>query len=254
METRRVSLTVDGLNIAGELYLPEQGQKLPGLCLCHGIPAAQPDPSDRGYPLLAETFAAAGFVTLIFNFRGCGESEGNLDMLGWSRDLDAVLSYLSALPEVDSQRLSVLGFSGGAAVSVYQAAHDERIQALVICACPASFVAIAEWSLEAFLEQCRQVGSIREPSFPPSPEAWAEGFARITPADWVHCISPRPLLIVHGDRDEVVHPGQGRELYDRAREPKELVIISGGEHRLRQNKDAMDTVLGWLTKVNRIEG
>ena len=89
MEVREVHLKADGLNLVGELYVPSGNQIHPALCICHGIPATPPDPTDRGYALLAQRFCHAGFTTLIFNFRGTGRSEGNLDILGWSRDLRA---------------------------------------------------------------------------------------------------------------------------------------------------------------------
>ncbi len=49
---------------------------------------------------------------LIFNFRGTGASGGNLDILGWARDLIAAIDYLWSLSEVDKSHLSLLGFSG----------------------------------------------------------------------------------------------------------------------------------------------
>ncbi|MFO8009268.1 MAG: hypothetical protein R6U89_00495, partial [Dehalococcoidia bacterium] len=59
--SRRFSVLVDGLNIIGEVYYPGTTAGLnPALCICHGIPASAPDPSDSGYPLLADWFARKG--------------------------------------------------------------------------------------------------------------------------------------------------------------------------------------------------
>ena len=129
---RRLKLEVDGLKLVAEIYFPEGRGPHPGLCICHGVPARRvPDPVDRGYPLLAEKFCGQGFVTLIFNFRGSGESEGNFDILGWTRDLTAAIDYLYQIDEIDKSRVSVMGFSGGAATTVYCAAKDERISSVV---------------------------------------------------------------------------------------------------------------------------
>jgi alpha/beta superfamily hydrolase len=97
MEVQGVRLKADGLELAGELHIPSREKAHPALCICHGIPAAHPDPTDKGYTLLAQRFCRAGFITLIFNFRGTGKSEGNLDILGWSRDLRAALDFLYSL-------------------------------------------------------------------------------------------------------------------------------------------------------------
>src|SRR4030042_6507063 len=117
---RNFTLKVDNLQLPGEVYFPEATSKpCPALCLCHGIPSGQPGSSDdTGYPGLAERFCAAGFIPLIFSFRGAGQAQGNLDMLGWTRDLMAAIDYLASLPEVDKSRLCLLGSRSGAAARV----------------------------------------------------------------------------------------------------------------------------------------
>ncbi len=134
MDVEEIRLKADGLELRGELHIPSRDKVHPTLCICHGIPAAPPDPTDRGYALLAERFCHAGFTTLIFNFRGTGKSQGNLDILGWTRDLQAALDLLYSLKEVDRNHSCLLGFSGGAAVSIYSAAHDPRVSLVVTCA------------------------------------------------------------------------------------------------------------------------
>ena len=247
-----MDLRSDGLRLAAEVYRPASQAPHPALCLCHGVPARRtPDPSDRGYPLLAERFCAEGFLVLIFNFRGSGESDGDFDIMGWTRDLEAAVDYLWDLQEVDRARLSVMGFSGGAATTVYCAAQDRRISSVVACACPARFFDIAEFSkIEEFLEHCRQVTIIRDPGFPPSVDEWARGFEEISPLKRIGGISPRSLLILHGGSDETVPPEHAWELYGRAKEPKEIRIVEGGEHKLRLSEPAMNAALSWLKKAN----
>ena len=139
MDVEEIRLEADGLELSGELHIPSRDRLHPALCICHGIPAAPPDPTDKGYTLLAESFCDAGFATLIFNFRGTGKSQGNLDIMGWTRDLQTAVDLLYNLKEADKKHLCLLGFSGGAAVSVYTAAHDQRVSMVATCACPADF-------------------------------------------------------------------------------------------------------------------
>lgn len=248
MKIDSVLLIVDNLKLVGEVYFPEVGAKpCPALCLCHGIPAVPQPPPDRGYALLAERFCAAGFVTLIFNFRGTGQSEGNLDMRGWTRDLETAIDFLSSLDEVNKSSLCLVGSSGGAAVSVYVAANDPRISCVATLACPADFVALqAKQQGLSLIDQFRSIGAIRNADFPPSVDEWLEGFNAISPIRWVDKISPRPLLLIHGDKDEVVAIEHASRLYEQAGEPKELVIIPGAEHRLRLEEKAITTALNWL--------
>jgi fermentation-respiration switch protein FrsA (DUF1100 family) len=246
MQIKPVSLEVDNINIVGQLYLPEGKAPYQTVCTCHGIPAGPPDPNDRGYASLAEYLCSEGLAVLIFNFRGTGLSGGNIDMPGWTRDLAAMLDYLYALPEVDKSRLTLLGFSGGAAVSVYVAARDKRVSAVVSGACPAEF---GEWTRrepQTLIEHFREVGAIRDKNFPLSPSQWLDGFKLVRPVDYIARISPRPLLLVHGDRDETVSINDAHRLYAEAGEPKKLAIVKGAGHRLRHDQGAMALVLEWL--------
>jgi dipeptidyl aminopeptidase/acylaminoacyl peptidase len=247
MEIKEIRLKADGLDLAGELHIPSRDKVHPALCICHGIPAVPHDPTDRGYTLLAQRFSHAGLITLIFNFRGMGKSAGNLDILGWSRDLQAALDFLYNLKEVDKNRFCLLGFSGGAAVSIYTAAHDPRVSSVVTCACPADFRSLPqrETPLDA-IQRFRQIGAIRDKDFPPSIEEWQRGFETVTPINWVDKISPRPLLLVHGDADELIPLEHAHKLYQKAKEPKELKIIPGAKHKMRLEKAAMAFVLDWL--------
>jgi len=247
VEIREIRLKADGLELVGELDIPSGNKVRPALCICHGIPATPPDPGDRGYALLAQRFCQAGFITLIFNFRGTGRSEGNLDILGWSRDLHAALDFLYDLGEVDRSRLCLLGFSGGAAVAIYAAAHDPRVSLVATCACPADFRSLAHRETPSeTIQRFRQIGAIRDEDFPSSTEEWQRGFETVTPIKWIDKISPRPLLLVHGDADELIPLEHAHRLYRKAEEPKELKIIPGAGHRMRLEEAAMASIQDWL--------
>ncbi len=247
MLNKAVTLEVEGIKIAGQLYLPSGRDLFPTVCVCHGIPAHIPDPSDKGYPLLAEKICRQGLAVFIFNFRGTGASGGNLDILGWTRDLKAVLDYLFALPEVDSSRLSLLGFSGGAAVSVCVAAPDKRVSSIVTCACPAEFTLFTgDGNPQAIIEHFRDIGAIRDDGFPPSVVDWLRGFEQISPIKYIAEITPRPLLLVHGAQDKTVAVSHAHQLYARAGEPKQLIIVEGAGHRRRQDGRIVTIVIDWL--------
>ena len=59
-------------------------------------------------------------------------------------------------------------------------------------------------------------------------------------------VAPRPILLVHGSNDETVEVSHAHWLYDRAGEPKQIVVVDGAEHTLRQNDKAMAIVIDWL--------
>jgi pimeloyl-ACP methyl ester carboxylesterase len=247
------TLVVDGIHIKGTVFYPSASPSMlyPGLVICHGIPGsgAQRPSDDPGYEGLAAVFGSLGFASVIFNFRGCGESGGNFDMMGWTRDLAAVLDYVQNTPYIDPSRVMVLGFSGGGAASVYVAAEDSRVYSLAVVGTPAHF-GIFERQQDTVLEDFRERGLIKNPDFPPDADRWFTGFETIEPRRWIAQFKGKHLLIVHGDADELIPVGHAQELFDAA--PKgitELAIIPGGEHRLRLDQRCIDLLSEWFLKT-----
>lgn len=147
--------------------------------------------------------------------------------------------------------MSIMGFSAGAAVSVYVASQDLRIYSIIICACPTHFhFADDRQDADTAIAQFRSAGIIKDSGFPPSITDWIAGFNKVKPIEWINKISPRPLLIIHGMQDDVVYPSSARELYERAGDPKQIVMIEGAGHRLRLDERAMDCALNWITPLN----
>jgi alpha/beta superfamily hydrolase len=67
-------------------------------------------------------------------------------------------------------------------------------------------------------------------------------------------IAPRPLLLVHGELDRRLPPACSRYVYERAGEPKELVILQGAKHSLRQRREELRQLLReWLVARLRPE-
>lgn len=250
MRNAAVILSSDDLMLSGEVFMPDDCDRTyPAVCLCHGIPAVPYDPNEKGgYPEIAARFCNAGFVALAFNFRGAGPSQGNIDMTGWTDDLAAALEFLNMLPEVDKSRICLLGSSGGAAVSIYVAAHDPRVYAVATLACPAEFDFIAAGhTVDTLITSFRNIGIIKDPGFPASTEKWLDGFKTISPIKHIDKISPRPILLIHGDNDETVPVEHAVRLFDKAGTPKEMTKLAGAGHRLRMDERAITAALEWMT-------
>ena len=82
----------------------------------------------------ARAFAEAGFVALIFDYRGFGESEGpkwRLIPLEQADDIRNSLTWLETQSEVDTERLGLWGTSFGGAHVPYVMGMDSRVKAAV---------------------------------------------------------------------------------------------------------------------------
>ena len=104
----------------------------------------------------------------------------------------------------------------------------------------------AERSSQSVIDHFRSIGITRDEDFPYSAEEWLGGFRLVSPIEYVAGVASRPLLLVHGNQDEIVDVSHIYKLYDRAKEPKQIIILDGAEHRLRQNDRAVAIVIDWL--------
>jgi len=66
-------------------------------------------------------------------------------------------------------------------------------------------------------------------------------------ANMAGLLSPKPLLVVHGKSDTRLPYSCGVQVHDWAKEPKELVLFDGAEHRLEECRDELDSLLSrWI--------
>ena len=241
----------NGLRLAAHLARPVGAPgagRLPGLVLSHGFPAGPRGAATAAqtYPQLADRLAAeTGWVVLAFNFRGTGSSEGDFSLGGWVDDLRAAVDHLSKVDGVGGVWLA--GASTGGALSLCVAATDPRVRGVATLGAPADF---EHWAGDAkgLLDHARQVGAIQRASFPEDIGAWTRALRDTKPLARIGDIPPRPILIVHGEQDEVVPAEDARALADAAHGGAELRIISGAGHRLRHDPRAVAIVLGWLER------
>ena len=130
---RKVKFHSDGIQIAGVLFEPVQAEdrSCPGVVLCQGMVGIK---EYFWFPNIARTLADMGYVALIWDYRGVGESEGEygrLYPLEQAEDISNGLTYLETNPKVDPERLALLGFSFGAGMVPYVAGVDERVKCAV---------------------------------------------------------------------------------------------------------------------------
>ncbi len=130
----RVSFVSDRLKLAGILHLPEpraSTERLAAFLVLHGFGSNK---DGGGGTVVAKMLAGLGYAALRFDFRGCGESEGERGRVICKeqvKDTRNALSFLATRPEIDPKRIGVVGQSFGAAVAVYSAGVDRRIAACI---------------------------------------------------------------------------------------------------------------------------
>jgi len=169
----------------------------------------------------------AGNNVLLFDFRGCGESDVVPLSVGFHerRDLQAAIAF--ARTRTPDAPLGLIGYSMGAAVSIMIAADDPAIGAVVA---DSSYAAIGD----VIAAEYRRRGVPAFPLLAASDRfnGWRYGyrFAALRPIDAVARLAPRPLLIIHGERDALTPVEHARRLHAAAGAPKECWIIPDTPH------------------------
>jgi len=246
MQTRAVVFRSDDLTLEGQIIIPEQPRA--ALLLCHGIPGGgPPDPEDEGYEGFARAMAAQNYAAMWFNFRGCRGAPGEFSMSGWCTDIEGALDAIKKLPTVGELPRIIVGSSAGGAAAINVAAGRDDLAMVATLAAPASLAKIGD-DKQLLLQRLRNIGIIHDPAYPPDVNAWWADLIARGAETAVGGIAPRPMLLVHGDADQIVPYHHAETLFDRAGEPKELVRIPHGAHQLRRDPRALDALTDWLDR------
>src|SRR5712692_10257172 len=269
MVKKPVSFYSEGARLVGDVYYPDDvgsGEQRAGIVLCHGYTGVK----DLYLPDNARLLNEAGYVVMTFDYKGWGDSAGPRSRLApYSRvaDVQAALTFLGTLPEVDAERLGLYGTNYGGATVVWASAIDRRVQ------CVVSVVGIGngsrwmrsvrrpdEWhdllersrrdrvrrTLEGESElvnreeillpdrQSAELAAAARRNHPAAvsriPLEFVDDTLEFNPEWVVDKIAPRPVLFITTDNDRLVPPEESAALYARAGEPKRLVVLKGYGH------------------------
>jgi fermentation-respiration switch protein FrsA (DUF1100 family) len=214
LEYEDVSVTTsDGLKLVG-WYIPSKNGAV--IMAQHGYKGDR-----RGLLEEAQMLERHGYGVLLTSVRGHDLSEGEVLYFGHleMQDLDAWYQYLLTRPDVDPDRVGILGNSMGGMLVILYAAQNDQIQAVVAHSPPSSFDDTVATTIEYYTGL---------PPFPFAPLIvfWGEqeiGFdtSVLSPKSEIGGISPRPVFLLHGGQDIVVSQESGQLLSEAAGEPKE---------------------------------
>ena len=130
---RNVRFNSDGFQIAGVLFEPEASpdNSCPAVILCQGMVGVK---EYFWFPYIARRLVELGYVVLIWDYRGVGESEGERGRLYPVEQTDDIrngLTFLENNKKVDPDRLALFGFSFGGGMVPYVAGVDQRVKCAV---------------------------------------------------------------------------------------------------------------------------
>jgi fermentation-respiration switch protein FrsA (DUF1100 family) len=139
----KVSFVSEGDKLVGILYTPadyNEGEKIPAIIVTGSWITVK----EQMASTYAKKLAAEGFSTLVFDFRGFGESGGEPRQYESPhrkiQDIKNAVTFLQTLPMIDPNRIGGLGVCASSGYMAWAAAEDKRVKA---------FAAIAPWLHDA---------------------------------------------------------------------------------------------------------
>ena len=258
-----------GYSLSAVISIPDArdgSQRHPGIILCQGYAGLK----EALMPAVAARLSAEGYVTLRFDYRGFGESEGprhRLIPLEQVEDIRNGITCLGTRDEVDANRIGIWGTSFGGAHASYAAAVDHRVRCIV------SAVGVGdgerwlrclrrEWEWRKFLKELEEDRNQRVQSgqsrrvhpyhiMETTPEGWefwnetvaanperGEVEIPLECADAIIEYKPEtvvhrmtcPALYVSAELDALTPLDEQRGLYQRSPEPRRYVVLPDVDH------------------------
>jgi alpha-beta hydrolase superfamily lysophospholipase len=232
LPVEELEFNADGLRLRGTLHLPAN-RPAPLVIGCHGLLSDRRSPKQLA---LAEACQGLGMAYFRFDHRGCGESEGRLErdtsLDERHSDLLHALRHLYRRFDIE-KRLGLFGSSLGGAVCIRAAVPSDAI-ALVTFAAP-----VRSRTLTAALAVRQANGGVRsllKTEFDLGAELGGV----------------RNILVFHGDADGVVLLDHAREIFEKAGDPKRLIIQKDGDHLMsdpRHQAEFIREAANWLQRA-----
>lgn len=203
----------DGLVLQGSFYAGEGGTPQPGVLLLHMIYGKR----EQWNPLIP-ALVEGGYSVLALDMRGHGKTGGEMDWDQAVDDLQRALDYLTQRPEVDPERLGILGASMGANMAMVTAAARSDVQSAALLSPGVSLFGV---SIDDDLPQ----------------------------------YGPRPLLIVASQGDDYA-ARSAEKLAGLAEGDVELKLYPGAGHgtNMFAQEDLVPLIIRWLDSTLKVEG
>jgi uncharacterized protein len=188
----------------------------------------------------------AGYDVFAFESRGQGESPsqpGYVPMV-WVTDFElddyrAAIAYLKSRPDADPQGIGFFGLSKGGSAGLHVACENPYVRCCVTDGIFALHATMIPYMRKYIFVYTRKPWMAK--SLPQWYYQHAARLGRKLLGKERHCtfpnlekmlprLTPRPLLMIHGDSDTYVKPDLAEELFALAREPKELWVVEDARH------------------------
>lgn len=223
--------------VQGYLRLPRTPRPAPVVVIFNGTNAVKEELHWWSDALLAE-----GVATIGFDGPGLGNTFHRLTTVAEPRPLGvAILNHVETRPELDPERIAILGLSLGGYVGIRIAAHDPRVRAVAAVSPPYSADIYWRVTLAALRGELAALYGIKTSEMEPFID-------RITLADDLPRLTA-PLLVAGGGQDIITPGSEAWRIFEDARSERELFYYPQGAHDcFNVTAHMRPRIISWLTR------
>ena len=246
---------LSGEKLAGTFHVPAKNS-LHGIILGHCFTCSR---HTRILRDLSLALVDEGFKVLRFDFSGNGQSEGNFSESLYSKQVDDIKTAASFMSAQGVSWIGVAGHSMGAMVALLAASQLDTIRAICTLAAKASALQSFHFLSQDQIHQLQRNGRVNFISRGRNLELTEAFFADAAKYD-LSSIMPslsQPLMVVHGDMDEIIPVENAYRLHQYNRVNTELAIIPGADHMFSQDEHRQEVaqrVTQWFKGLASKEG
>ena len=204
---KSIEFLSENLTLEGVISMPESKDTIPCVILCHPHPLYGGDMYNDIIINIAQNLYQLGIASLLFNFRGVGNSQGSFDNgNGEVTDIISAYNYLTTIQSINLDKIGVAGYSFGASITldlfikIQTNNIKTNLQSFAFIACPSSNI------------------------------------ERLLPTDiytninFTNQILSSNKLFIYGDSDELIDQDVYSHLLRNLCKPSEITIINNSDH------------------------
>lgn len=219
-----------GKQLVGMLHIPTGKKKFPLVVVCHGFGGSK---TGRKYMKLARILEKNKIATFRFDFEGCGDSEGNLETITVKRqvsDLESAVNWAIKQKNINKNKIALLGNSLGAVIAILYAVRTKFSVKTIIFWAPAlnQRKLIPFWSTKKDLKKWKRQGY-----FIRKEDKIGINYLRENEKKDYSLVFSKinaPILIIHGDKDDVVPLRFSKNLAKKYKNIK-LITLPKADHK-----------------------
>jgi hypothetical protein len=229
MRIKKLVIPYKNEYLTGMLFTPNSlSQSYPVVCKIHGL--VTQDFSKEEF--LAKLLTEKGIAYSVIHLTGFFNSPGESSLHEAFGNLDEIISFIAHQRNIDPFRIGLFGVSLGGALAICHASRDPRISALALHAPVHDLSFMKDYPhFDAMLDGLISMGKFRTTVEKIKMELYKD-IRGNEPLKQVTRISPRPLLILASEKDELIPIRGIKELYKNAFNPKQFKIIEQADHHL----------------------